>query len=82
VPFIKVLEEEKQQVCWETEGDDKTRRRSTTLSIMKTGILKGLLFKFTVVGGTVVVCSTVGGCVGTTVGVCAVWVWWFQIIGT
>jgi len=44
-------------------------------------MVKGLLCKFTVVGGTVSVCSMVGSCVGsTTVGVCAV-LWWFQIMG-
>jgi len=31
VPFIKVLEEEKHKVCWETESNDKTRWRSTML---------------------------------------------------
>jgi len=40
VPFIKVLEEEKQQVRWETEGNDKTRRRSTTLSWLFLSISK------------------------------------------
>jgi len=43
-------------------------------------MVKGLLRKFTVVGGAVVVCSTVGGSMlSTTVGVCAVLLRWYQI---